>query len=423
MRILAGAVAPVARLRADGAAGAARRPAPRAGGPARRATGEAAGRRRPRSLAACRGRPARHGSGAAPCRAAARRRQGDDPGGWPLPAPRPRRRADGRGDPAAAPRAARRGRRGSRAWCATTCSPTPPTGPMPPCGASCAAWASTCWPTSSPCARPTTWPPASTSRPPAGGSCGERVAAVAGDPLEAQHLADLRRRPGCGARHRARAAHRAAAGGAPRGGRGGSGTQFARPSCWSWRAQWPADRALLQSAIRSACPRADDRGAEVPIPAMTALARTARLEHRLTRPTASLADLHAAAGLAIEHELATLLVSPWMVRPAARLLARTPVRVGDRDRVPAWRAGRRRQGLRGVDRARARGDPAGRRPQRRGAPLGRRRCGPRRHAGRRRDGALGPRHLRRDRQGRPGQRGAAAAVRAGWPLAPAPRTS
>jgi len=61
---------------------------------------------------------------------------------------------------------------------------------------------------------------------------------------------------------------------------------------------------------------------------MTALARSARLEHRLTQPTATLADLHAAAGLAIEHALDTLLVSPWMVRPAARLLARTPVRVG-----------------------------------------------------------------------------------------------
>jgi deoxyribose-phosphate aldolase len=60
---------------------------------------------------------------------------------------------------------------------------------------------------------------------------------------------------------------------------------------------------------------------------MTALARTARLEHRLTQPTASLAELHAAAGLALEHELATLLVSPWMVKPAARLLARTPVRL------------------------------------------------------------------------------------------------
>ncbi len=64
-----------------------------------------------------------------------------------------------------------------------------------------------------------------------------------------------------------------------------------------------------------------------PIPAMTAVARMARLEHRLTQPTASLADLHAAAGLALEHEMATLLVSPWMVKPAARLLARTPVRV------------------------------------------------------------------------------------------------
>lgn len=60
---------------------------------------------------------------------------------------------------------------------------------------------------------------------------------------------------------------------------------------------------------------------------MTALARTARLEHRLTRPTASLADLQAAAGLALEHQLAALVVSPWLVKPAARLLSRTPVRV------------------------------------------------------------------------------------------------
>ena len=60
---------------------------------------------------------------------------------------------------------------------------------------------------------------------------------------------------------------------------------------------------------------------------MTALARTARLEHRLTQPTASLADLHAAVGLALEHEMATLLVSPWLVKPAARLLARSQVRV------------------------------------------------------------------------------------------------
>ena len=60
---------------------------------------------------------------------------------------------------------------------------------------------------------------------------------------------------------------------------------------------------------------------------MTGLRRTARLEHRLTRSNASLAELSAAAGLALEHQLATLVVTPWLVRPAARLLARTPVRL------------------------------------------------------------------------------------------------
>jgi deoxyribose-phosphate aldolase len=60
---------------------------------------------------------------------------------------------------------------------------------------------------------------------------------------------------------------------------------------------------------------------------MTALARTPRLEHRLTQPTASLADLQSAAALALEHVLATLLVSPWLVKPAARLLSRSGVRV------------------------------------------------------------------------------------------------
>jgi deoxyribose-phosphate aldolase len=61
---------------------------------------------------------------------------------------------------------------------------------------------------------------------------------------------------------------------------------------------------------------------------MTALRRTARLEHRLTRPTASLVELDVAARIVLEHELTTLLVSPWLVKPAARLLARTPVRLG-----------------------------------------------------------------------------------------------
>ena len=60
---------------------------------------------------------------------------------------------------------------------------------------------------------------------------------------------------------------------------------------------------------------------------MTAPRRTARLEHRLTRPNASLAELDAAIGLALEHQMASLAVSPWLVKPAARGLARSPVRV------------------------------------------------------------------------------------------------
>ncbi len=60
---------------------------------------------------------------------------------------------------------------------------------------------------------------------------------------------------------------------------------------------------------------------------MTAPRRTARLEHRLTRPNASLAELDAAIGLVGEHGLASLSVSPWLVRTAARGLARSPIRV------------------------------------------------------------------------------------------------
>ncbi|MGZ8562926.1 MAG: deoxyribose-phosphate aldolase [Candidatus Limnocylindria bacterium] len=60
---------------------------------------------------------------------------------------------------------------------------------------------------------------------------------------------------------------------------------------------------------------------------MTAPRRTARLEHRLTRPNASLAELDAAIGLALGNELASLTVSPWLVRSAARRLTRSPVRV------------------------------------------------------------------------------------------------
>jgi deoxyribose-phosphate aldolase len=62
---------------------------------------------------------------------------------------------------------------------------------------------------------------------------------------------------------------------------------------------------------------------------MTASVRRAvRLEHRLTHSTASLDDLEAAVALATEHELASLTVSPWMVKPAKRQLGRSRVTLG-----------------------------------------------------------------------------------------------
>lgn len=62
---------------------------------------------------------------------------------------------------------------------------------------------------------------------------------------------------------------------------------------------------------------------------MTASVRRAvRLEHRLTQPNASLADLEAAVALATEHEVSALLVSPWLVKPAKRRLGRSRVTLG-----------------------------------------------------------------------------------------------
>jgi deoxyribose-phosphate aldolase len=62
---------------------------------------------------------------------------------------------------------------------------------------------------------------------------------------------------------------------------------------------------------------------------MTASVRRAlRLEHRVTQPNASLADLNAAVALAAEHELASLTVNPWLVKVAKRLLGRTRVTLG-----------------------------------------------------------------------------------------------
>lgn len=62
---------------------------------------------------------------------------------------------------------------------------------------------------------------------------------------------------------------------------------------------------------------------------MSASARRAvRLEHRLTGPNASLADLETAVALATEHELAALTVNPWLVKAAKRQLGRSRVTLG-----------------------------------------------------------------------------------------------
>lgn len=56
--------------------------------------------------------------------------------------------------------------------------------------------------------------------------------------------------------------------------------------------------------------------------------RSVRLEHRLTRPNASLADLDAAVSMISGHDVAALTVSPWLVKAARRQLGRSRVRVG-----------------------------------------------------------------------------------------------
>jgi deoxyribose-phosphate aldolase len=56
--------------------------------------------------------------------------------------------------------------------------------------------------------------------------------------------------------------------------------------------------------------------------------RVVRLEHRLTRPNASLAELDEAVALAIEHDCAAITVSPWLVKAAKRALGRSRQRLG-----------------------------------------------------------------------------------------------
>ena len=62
---------------------------------------------------------------------------------------------------------------------------------------------------------------------------------------------------------------------------------------------------------------------------MTASVRRAvRLEHRLTQPNASLADLDAAVTLSVKYDLAALTVNPWLVKVAKRALGRSRVTLG-----------------------------------------------------------------------------------------------
>jgi len=56
--------------------------------------------------------------------------------------------------------------------------------------------------------------------------------------------------------------------------------------------------------------------------------RAIRLEHRLTQPNASMADLEAAVALATEHEMAALTVNPWLVKAAKRRMGRSRVTLG-----------------------------------------------------------------------------------------------
>ncbi|HEX6128176.1 MAG TPA: deoxyribose-phosphate aldolase [Candidatus Limnocylindria bacterium] len=62
---------------------------------------------------------------------------------------------------------------------------------------------------------------------------------------------------------------------------------------------------------------------------MTAIGRrAARLEHRLTRANASMAELDAAVALAVEHDCAAVTVNPWLVKAAKRVMGRSRMRLG-----------------------------------------------------------------------------------------------
>jgi deoxyribose-phosphate aldolase len=62
---------------------------------------------------------------------------------------------------------------------------------------------------------------------------------------------------------------------------------------------------------------------------MTAIGRRpARLEHWLTRPNATLAELDEAVALAVAQDCAAICVAPWLVKAAKRALGRSRLRLG-----------------------------------------------------------------------------------------------
>ncbi|HET9539561.1 MAG TPA: hypothetical protein VFQ46_03085, partial [Candidatus Limnocylindria bacterium] len=87
---------------------------------------------------------------------------------------------------------------------------------------------------------------------------------------------------------------------------------------------------LLQSAILGQCPPSPPTFAhKEDLRTLTATGRrAARLEHRLTRANASLAELDAAVALAVEHDCAAVTVTPWLVKAARRALGRDRMRLG-----------------------------------------------------------------------------------------------
>ena len=133
-------------------------------------------------------------------------------------------------------------------------------------------------------------------------------------------------------------------------------------------------------------------------PMTASVRRAVRLEHRLTHPNASLADLDAAVALAVEHDLAALTVNPWLVKAAKRTLGRSRVALGTVVGYPHGEPAAERQGVRGVEGARAGGDPDRLRAQRRRARIGGRRGRLQRHARRHRHGALRAGRRRRHRR-------------------------